>query len=285
MKTTLIINTYNQVDKLKLILDSCLTQDLCNVSTNNDIEIIVADDGSGGDTADLIRQYQSVCQFKLEHVWHEDNGFRRTVILNKAVAKASGDYIIFLDGDCVLFPDFIARHIQLSESGFFVAGNRVLLSSEFSGKLLSGSYPVDKIYNWGFMGWIIAKITKKVNKLMAWKRLDNGVWRKSRQNNWNYPKGCNIGLWRDDFVKVNGFDELFTGWGHEDADLFIRLLHSGVKIKDGRFGVPVLHLWHKENDQSNEQENYKRMIARANDNSIIRADIGINQYLTTLHSG
>ena len=278
MIVSLIINTYNHVDKLRLILNSCLAQKFSGEVVIDDIELIVADDGSRSDTAELIKNYQEKCQFKLKHVWHEDNGFRRTVILNKAVAQASGDYIIFLDGDCVLFPDYIMQHIKLAEKGFFVAGNRVLLSPEFSQVLLTDNTLVKNIYSWSLLGWIIAKITKKVNKILPWLRLGGVSWRKSRQNNWKYPKGCNIGMWRDDFINVNGFDELFIGWGHEDADLFIRLLHSGIKIKDGRFAVPVLHLWHKENDQSNEKENYQRMIERANNFLVVKAEVGVSQY-------
>lgn len=110
-------------------------------------------------------------------------------------------------------------------------------------------------------------------------RVGNGKWRYSRGSNWKYPKGCNFALSRKDFLKVNGFDESFSGWGHEDADLFIRLLHSGVKIKDGRFAIPVLHLWHKESPRDKERGNYQRLMDRLESRDFIHAQVGIDKYL------
>lgn len=93
---------------------------------------------------------------------------------------------------------------------------------------------------------------------------------------------CNLAIWKNDFISVNGFDETFEGWGYEDSDLVIRLMHYGVKRKEGRFAVPVLHLWHQQNDRSQQDRNYQRLLDRLNDASLIRAKQGLEQYLTNL---
>ena len=279
MKISVIISTYNRPNMLRLVLSAFEQQKLSADISNDDVEIVIADDGSTDNTRKLIDEYKSIVPFKLVHIWHEDDGFRRTMILNKAVAASSGEYLLFLDGDCIPFNDYLVQSVKLAEEKFIVAGNRVLLSPKFSLTLLENDYlQAMEINDWGLFAWLLARMRQRVNKILPWLRLWNGSWRKMQSTNWKRPKGCNFALWKADFIAVNGFDESFTGWGHEDSDLFIRLLHSGVKIKDGRFAVTVLHLWHKESDRANAGENYKRMMQRANDASITQADIGVNQY-------
>ena len=89
---------------------------------------------------------------------------------------------------------------------------------------------------------------------------------------------CNLAMFKKDFIAVNGFDEAFEGWGYEDSDLVIRLIHNGVKRKEGRFSVPVVHHWHKQNDQSKHDENFQRLMQRLNNKKLIRASQGIDQY-------
>lgn len=275
-KLSIIVSTYNQPNYLEFALSSLSKQD--NVKWS-DVEVIIADDGSKFDTKSLVEQFTTMFPCKLLHIWHEDSGFRKAMILNKAVAASSGEYLIFIDGDCVVPTDFLEQQLCLKESGFFVAGNRVLLSERFTTQLFN-SQSLHFIY-WGILEWLQAKIIGKVNKFTHVLRLNPvAKWRKSRQNDWKYPKGCNIGIKRDDYISVNGYDESFTGWGHEDADFFIRLLHSGVKIKDGRFAAPVYHLWHKLNSRDNEVQN-KQMLLEREKSSIIKAVVGINQYLSS----
>ena len=90
---------------------------------------------------------------------------------------------------------------------------------------------------------------------------------------------CNLGVWKEDFIRVNGFDELFEGWGFEDSDLVIRLIHAGIKRKEGRFAVPVLHLWHTDNDKSKQEQNYQRLLERLQQQDFIIAEKGVSQYL------
>lgn len=273
MKLSIILATYNWPTALDIILQNLLKQ----IKKSMDVEIIIADDGSGEDTLKIVKKYQAQSN-KIKHVWHEDEGFRKSIILNKAVSLSMGDYLIFLDGDCIPFPDFIGEHMRIMEYGYMIAGNRVLLSKKFTNYLLSNPEIVNNIIKWRLFNWIFAKITKSVNKMFPRIKLGNGKWRYRRSQNWKYPKGCNFAVSRSCFMQVNGFDESFAGWGHEDADLFVRLLHSGVKIKDGRFAIPVLHLWHNESSRVNERGNWDRLIKRVDDVNLVKAISGIDQY-------
>lgn len=272
-KVSVIISTYNQPEFLKLTLQSFADQKGINYKN---CEVIIADDGSKEDTSNLIAKYKVNYPCRLLHVWHHDNGFRKAAILNKAVRASVGEYLLFVDGDCVVNADFIANHLRLAELGYFVAGNRVLLNEEFTKQVIQKRINLQNI---SVVMWLFFAISMKSNKFLHWMRLGaNANWRKSRSTNWRYPKGCNIAIWKSDYLSINGYDESFEGWGHEDADLFIRLLHNHILIKDGRFYVPVFHLWHKLNSRENEDENLQRMIVRANDKSYIQALLGIHQH-------
>lgn len=278
MKLSLIISTYNRPDTLELVLKSIQTQELDENITADHVEILVADDGSKEDTAQLVAKFQQNFPFRLIHVWHEDNGFRLAAIRNLAVSRSSGDYLVFIDGDCLVAKDFILNQFRLAEAGYFVGGNRVLLSEKYTHKALSGKL-INIASNCVFKS-IWDRISGKTNKWLSALRLDtNAAWRKKHASNWRRPKGCNMALWRKDYLTVNGFDESFSGWGHEDADFLVRLLHAGIKIKDGRFAAPVYHLWHKMNDRANEGENKARLMARVNDLGIIDAVDGVRKYL------
>lgn len=273
-KISIIVSTYNWSEALDMVLSALVLQ----VLKYPNVEIIIADDGSLNTTASVINKYLDKIPNQLKHIWHEDIGFRKAMILNKAVANSNGEYLLFLDGDCVPFPDYLSEHIKLIEKGFFVSGGRVLLSKDFSEELFKDIKKLQNIYNWGAIDWLIARFSRKVNKFFPWLRFGSQWWRYIRSTNWQYPKGCNFAMWRKDFMLVNGFDEEYNGWGHEDADLFIRLLHAGIKIKNGRFAVSVLHLWHKEADRKLAEKNWNRLIERLADYNFTKANIGINQY-------
>jgi predicted glycosyltransferase involved in capsule biosynthesis len=108
-------------------------------------------------------------------------------------------------------------------------------------------------------------------------RLPDGAWRKRHAHEWRGVKTCNLSVWRQDLVKVNGLDESYSGWGLEDSDLVIRLLHAGVRHKNARFAAPVFHLWHQENDRSRLPENQRRLDALLHSDRV-RAEHGLDQY-------
>ena len=250
---SVIVTTYNRLDALRAVLAGLAAQTDC------DFEVLVADDGSRDDTRALVQSIAQDAPVPVHHVWQEDRGFRAGAARNRAAATAASDYLIFLDGDCVPRPDFIARHRQLAERGWMVAGNRVLLSEDFTVEVLRDGTP---IHAWTAVQWRAARRRGDINRTLPLAALPLGPLRKLAARRWQRVRTCNLGLWTADFVAVNGFDETFEGWGFEDSDLAVRLLNHGVRRKEGAFATGVLHLWHGENDRAREGENWRRLQQR-----------------------
>lgn len=254
---SVIVTTYNRDDALAAVLRSLAGQ------TDPDFEVIVADDGSRSSTALLVETWKGRVGRRLEHVWHEDRGFRAAEIRNRAVLLARGAYVIFLDGDCLARSGFVARHRALAEAGHFVAGNRVLLSDAMTKKVLAERLPVER---WSLPRWLGVRLTGGINRIAALLTLPLGPARLWRKSKWAGVRSCNLAIWRDDLVRVDGFDADYQGWGREDSDLVVRLLRAGVARKDGTFATGVLHLHHKEFDRAALPDNDTRL------NAVIGAD-------------
>ena len=270
MRIALIITTYNRPDALAAVLEGCLGQ------SDPDFEVIVADDGSTRDTADLIAVYKARAPFTIKHIWQEDAGFRAAAIRNRALAATDAEYVVFIDCDCVPPPDFLASHRRLAERGWFLSGNRLMLARSFSEQVLRDKLP---IHLWRIGDWLHARRLGQIERLLPLLRLPNLGWlRKLLPQRWQGAKTCNLSAWREDLLRVNGLDESYTGWGLEDSDLVIRLLRSGVRSKSARFFAPVFHLWHPENDRSRLAEN-RRRLEESLQAAHIRASKGVDQYL------
>lgn len=268
MNTAVIVTTYNRPDALAAVLDGYLQQ------TAGDFELIVADDGSTSDTGAVVQAYAERAPFPIRHVWHEDRGFRAAAIRNRALAGTTASYVIFTDGDCVPRASFVSRHRELAERGYFLAGNRILLSAAFTERVLTKRIP---IHEWSAAAWIAARVRGDVNRVLPLLELADGPGRKRHPRRWEGVKTCNLSAWRDDLLRVNGFDETYSGWGLEDSDLVIRLLHAGVKHKSARFATPLFHLWHAENDRSRLAENRQRLHALLA-STATQARIGVARY-------
>ena len=247
---SIIVTTYNREEALDAVLRSLARQ------RDAAFEIIVADDGSTAATARLIESWKAKIGRRLEHVWHADRGFRAAEIRNHAILAAQGAYCIFLDGDCIVRPDFIASHRHLSEPGWFVTGNRVLLSPELTARVLRDRLTPE---NWHSLRWLAGRLQGDVNRLTALLQLPLGGLRRIRQREWRGARSCNFAIWRADLDRVDGFDADFSGWGKEDSDLIVRLLHAGVRRKDGMFATGVIHLWHAEADRSHLSRNESKL--------------------------
>jgi len=250
---SLIVTTYDWPQALQRVLASLDRQ------RDGAFEIIVADDGSGPDTAAAIRQFQRSARTPLRHVWQPHRGFRAAESRNRAVAASCGDYLVFLDGDCLARPDFLRAHRALAEPGWFVAGNRALLSERFSRSLLASAEAAQRWAARTPAGWIGARLRGDVNRLTPLLRLPAGWPRKNKPREWRGAKTCNLAVWRKDFLAVDGFDESYVGWGHEDADLVVRLIRAGVLRKEGRFATSVLHLWHAAAPRQGLGDNERRL--------------------------
>jgi len=269
VKISVIVTTYNRPDALAAVLEGLLIQ------TDRDFEVLVADDGSTEETAELIRGFQARASFRLAHIWQEDLGFRAAAARNRALAAAEGDYIVFIDGDCVPPDDFVAYHRKLAEPGWFLAGNRLMLMQDFSEAVLREKTP---IHRWTVWDWLRARWQRHILRVLPLIRLPNwGPLRKLFPTRWEGAKTCNLSAYRADLLQVNGLDESYTGWGLEDSDLVIRLIRAGVLHKSARFSAPLFHLWHRENDRSHLEEN-KRRLDEVLQSRHIRAKQGVDQY-------
>ncbi|WP_334189835.1 glycosyltransferase family 2 protein [Noviherbaspirillum sp.] len=270
MLISVIVTTYNRPDALAAVLRGLLAQ------TDPDFEVIIADDGSTDATRAMIDGFRPLPAGgpkRLVHAWQPDDGFRASAARNLGVHASKGEYLIFLDGDCIPRPDFVARHRLLAERGFMVSGSRVLLSERFTAQLLSQQPPA-AIHARRFSYWLLQRLAGHANKAIPLLSFPNSRLRHYRSVKWSRIKSCNLAIWRSDYAAVNGFDESFVGWGHEDADLVLRLARHGVRRKGGAFSTEVFHLWHPENTRATESVNRKRVEERMR-TGLIRAEIGL----------
>ena len=254
---SVIVATYNREDALDAVLRGLSRQ------SDRNFETIVADDGSGPATARVIETWTSRGNFPLAHVRHEDRGFRLAEIRNRAIVKSAGEVCIFLDGDCIPRPTFVAAHRRLAEPGWFVAGNRILVGRALTARILDGHLEPEL---WDARTWAARWTRGEVNRLLPLVPLPLGPLRRLGPRAWRSARGTNLAIRRDDLVRVDGFDAAFSGWGREDSDIMVRLMRSGIRRKDGRFATGVLHLWHPDFDRSRLAEN-ERML-----DEVIRGD-------------
>jgi len=272
MRIAVIVTTYNSPAALAAVLDGYIAQD------SHDFDLIVADDGSTGDTRRLIEGYAGRVPFPLNHVWQEDRGFRAAAIRNRALAATGADYVIFTDGDCIPSRNFVAQHRRLAEPGRYLSGNRVLLSARLTERVLRERLPIQE---WSGRQWLRAWFARDAKRIWPLLMLPDGAFRKLRPRRWYGVKTCNLSAWRRDLLAVNGLDETYSGWGLEDSDLVIRLLHADVRHKSARFAAPVFHLWHRESDRGRLAEN-QRLLDDLMASRRTRAPLGVDQYLGTV---
>jgi glycosyltransferase involved in cell wall biosynthesis len=249
---SLIVSTYNRPDALGAALRALSQQ-----STKN-FEIVVADDGSGPPTGDVVRAWTARVGVPLKHVWQEDRGFRLAEVRNRAIAASAGEYLIFLDGDCIARPDFVTAHHALAEAGHFVAGNRVLISRGLTQSILTNGLEPE---TWSLGAWAKRRAQGEINRVLPLVSLPLGPLRKRLATQWQGVRGGNFAFFRRDIDRVDGFETYFSGWGLEDSDIVVRMIRAGVRRKDGRFATGVLHLWHPEADRSRFASNQAQLDA------------------------
>ena len=221
MKVSVIISVYNHFEWLRLILDA-----MCQQSYGN-FEVIIADDGSSEENVARIREYIDLHpEIRIIHSWHPDEGWRKNKALNSAVRKSAGEYLVFIDGDCIPHPDFVADHARLARKGVVMGGRRVE-----TGKYLSDMIESWKVLPRGYFAKARVKILKSIFRESFGKTLSQ------LRRTWRFPfignkalglksqgiLGANFGIFRSDFEKVNGFDERYVDPGTaEDCDLDLR---------------------------------------------------------------
>ncbi len=235
---SLIITTYDWKEALELSLLSALCQ------TQPPDEIIIADDGSREDTRDLICRIARDHRVPIYHIWQKDKGFRAAQIRNKALAKATGEYIIFIDGDIILHKAFLEDHAKVARRRFFSQGSRVLLTPSKSAQVLQ-----EKQLCFSFFENGLINRKNSIHSVF----LSRLVTRKSM--NLHGIRTCNFAFWRADGIAVNGFNEDFEGWGREDSEFAARLMSSGVQRQTIRFRALSFHLFHPANPQDSLEHN------------------------------
>jgi len=230
-KTTiaLIITTYNWPQALELVLLSVKKQLILPD------EVLIADDGSTEETKELIHKFQENFPIKLVHFWHEDKGFRRSAVLNKVFSKTNAQYLIQVDGDCILHKSFIKDHMNHIEKKTFLFGSRVNIKESFLPTLFA-----NKVIHFNFF----AKSIKKRTRNLCIPILSKQYKRKNELS--KKLRGCNLSFWKEDLIAINGYDENMEGWGREDSELITRMLNKGVLGKRLRYCGIVYHIYHKE---------------------------------------
>lgn len=266
---SVVMTTYNRPDALAAVVRACFMQ------SDKNFEIIIADDGSTANTRACVEALAATAPIPLRHVWQPDQGFRAAMARNRGTLAARGDYIVFLDGDCIPQRDFIARHRALAQPGYLVSGSRILLSEALTRRVLDERIDIAGAPALTRLGWRLHGDLNKTLQPLGLRWPDLG--RTSKKFSWRRIKSCNLGVWRSDLDKVNGFDESFTGWGHEDSDLVVRLFHAGVLRKDGAFATEVFHLWHREAQRDQETSNRGVVLERAAA-KVTQATVGLREH-------
>ena len=267
MRPSVILTTYEQPRALELVLWGYAGQTL------RDFEIVVADDGSGPDTGAIIDRIRGEAGLEIRHVWHADTGFRKTEILNRAVVAASGDYLIFSDGDCIPREDFVAVHVREARPSVFLSGGYLKLPQRLSEVTTPDDVRSGRIFDRSWLkagGWRAGRRALRLSRSPALGSLLDRVT--PTRPTWN---GHNASTWKSAVVAVNGFD-MDMGYGGLDRALGERLVNLGARGRQIRHRAPCLHLWHSRPYRSPEVAVANREIReRIRTGGEVRARIGI----------
>lgn len=269
MRVSVIFTTYNSPAWLEKVLWGF------DLQTHRDFEVVIADDGSTDDTRDLIERFRRESSLDIKHVWHEDKGFRKCRILNKAILEANTDYIIFTDGDCIPRKDFVETHVTQAEPGRYLSGSYFKLPMSTSQKITRDDIINGRCFDKKWLYKNGLPRSRKTLKISAGPRLAN-ILNKITPTKCNL-KGSNASAWRQDVMAVNGFDERMQ-WGGLDREFGVRLINSGIKPKHVRYNAICIHLDHSRGykDQNLVQQN-KTLRQKNEKGGVTWTDFGISQ--------
>ena len=259
--SSLIIATYNWKEALALVLATVRAQSVLPG------EVLVADDGSRDDTRELVAREAAAFPVPLRHVWQDDDGFRKSRILNEAFARASGEYLIEIDGDMLMHPEFVRSHLRFARPGWYVQGGRMMLGEAATARTLAAGRLT--------AGPLSRGVRNRINgvhaPLLFWlARGEGGPIRRTR--------GCNVSFWREDIIRVNGYNEDMEGWGREDTELIARLMNAGVRRRNLKFAAVSYHLHHRTRPRDADAENLALALQVVRD-GVTRCEHGIDRHL------
>lgn len=267
MKTSVIMSTYNAEEWLEKVIWGF------SVQTVQDFEIVIADDGSGPKTKELLEKLRETTPVPIIHVWHEDNGFQKSQILNKAIMAATGNYLIFTDGDCIPRRDFVETHLKYREQGYFLSGGYFKLPMDISKAITKNDIAAQRCFD---VAWLKQQGLKnaKTLKLSATgftERLMNFLT--PTKATWN---GHNASGWKTDLVAVNGFNQEMQ-YGGQDRELGERLFNKGLKSKQIRYSAICIHLDHARGyvNEATWKKNYA-IRKSTRQNKVVQTPVGIS---------
>lgn len=261
---SLIISTYNWPEALRLTLMSVQRQTIAPS------EIIIADDGSNQSTKNLIDLFRTKLRIPIIHIWHEDKGFRLAAIRNKSFAHSKYKYIIQVDGDVILHHNFIKDHLLASRRGYLLQGSRALLGETYSQKLLEHqSIDINRLH---------PDIRRRENAIRIPSLSKLLLDKYKNRFPVYYARGANMSFWKEDLVNVNGYDENFEGWGHEDSDLTLRLMNNGIKKRIIKFAAIVYHIYHPEKKNEDLEHKNRKILETAFLDKKVWTNSGMDQH-------
>jgi len=248
-QVSLIIACYNQASYLEKILLTLKNQTFSN------FEIVIADDGSGAELAEVIKKYQGSFTFPIQHIWHEDNGFRKTIIINEAVRNSNSEYLLFIDGDCLLHHKFIERHYTRRKRNVVLSGRRIMLDETIS-KKISNIEIENKTFEKPSFWWnnCIPKERKRGFYIPFIYTFINKIGK----DYWAF--GSNFSIHKSDFFSVNGYDQAIVGRGLEDINLSQRFKLKGYKTNRLTYEALQYHLFHNSKPVPHSKEEEAKII-------------------------
>jgi glycosyltransferase involved in cell wall biosynthesis len=264
MRISVAVITYNWPEALELVLRALAVQ------TELPHEVIVTDDGSQPATRDLLLDLARDYPTRLVHLWQPDQGARMSRARNCAIAAAQGNYLVLLDGDMIVERHFIADHRTFARRGCFVQGSRVLSNAPLATSMLEGrrSFAMPGFFAHGIER---RRHTLRMPALAYWStrpgRRQGGI------------KSCNMGFWRDDLLRVNGFNEAMVGWGREDSELALRAFHAGLLRRDVRFSALAMHLYHPTRKHDVRDSPNDDILRDTRERQLVRCQWGVSQHL------
>jgi len=276
MKASIILSTYNSPEWLKKVIWGYSFQ------TQRNFELIIADDGSTAQTAELIDEMRDSTGLEIKHIWQSDKGFRKCRILNKAILHVKESYVIFSDGDCIPRADFVKTHLSKAEPNRFVSGSYFKLPME-----TSKAIEIDQIKSGECFkpSWLLKHGLRPSRKLL---KISTGPHLARFLNcitpvNCNF-KGSNAAAWLTDILHVNGFDERMP-WGGEDREFGVRLVNSGIRPKHAWYDAVCLHLDHARGYVDPVQVKKNKALRIYNHkNKVVRTEFGIEQLIQAGYS-
>jgi len=260
MSTSLVITTYNWERALDRVLGSVAEQTL------PPDEVVIADDGSGPGTRDVVAAWIARLGVPLIHVWQEDRGFRLSASRNRALAAAHGDYVIMVDGDMILHRRFVESHVRFARDGTYVQGGRAKIREPLTHRILAGER-----VRLGFFAKGVGTRQQAIHLPLA------SRFYRGRRGVIDGTQGCNLAFWMSDARRVNGFNEDIEGWGYDDIEFVARLQNAGVQRRNLKFGGVAFHLFH--GMKPVQQHRNRRFLDEVIANRLTRCENGLDKHL------